>query len=148
MIELYELNPHKMTTPQEKAQCVSWFIETKSDVQTQRNYRSKYGRDPPSRPLIRLYHKKFMETGTVFDTRRSGRPRTYEENIERVRQGSPMKSIRTAARQLELPRSTVHKVLHKNLRLYAVQSANVIGTSANRHAKTKIICSEHAAMNF
>ena len=42
MIELYELNPHKMTTPQEKAQCVSWFIETKSDVQTQRNYRSKY----------------------------------------------------------------------------------------------------------
>ena len=41
MIELYELNPHKMTTSQEKAQCVSWFIETKSDVQTQRNYRSK-----------------------------------------------------------------------------------------------------------
>ena len=40
MIELYELNPNKMTTPQEKAQCVSWFIETKSDVQTQRNYRS------------------------------------------------------------------------------------------------------------
>ena len=46
MIELYELKPHKMTTPQEKAQCVSWFIETKSDVQTERNYRSKYGRDP------------------------------------------------------------------------------------------------------
>ena len=63
-----------------------------------------------------------METGTVFDIRRSGRPRTSEENIERVRQAfqrSPMKSIRTAARQLELPRSTVHKVLHKNLRLYA-----------------------------
>ena len=64
MIELYESNPHKMTTAQEKAQCVSWFIETKSDVQTQRNYRSKYGRDPPSRPSIRLWHKKFMETGT------------------------------------------------------------------------------------
>ena len=40
MIELRELNLRKMTTPQEKAQCVSWFIETKSDVQTQRNYRS------------------------------------------------------------------------------------------------------------
>ena len=122
MIELYELNPHKMTTLQEKAQCISWFIETKSDVQTQRNYRSKYGRDPPSRPSIRLWHKKFMEAGTVFDTRRSGRPRTSEENIERVRQAfqcSPMKSIRTAARQLELPRSTVHKVVHKNLRFYA-----------------------------
>ena len=52
-----------MTTPQEKAQCVSWFIETKSDVQTQRNYRSKYGKDPPSCPSIRLWQKKFMETG-------------------------------------------------------------------------------------
>ena len=63
-----------------------------------------------------------MKTGTVFDTRRSGQPRTSEENIERVRQAfqrSLMKSIRTAFRQLELPRSTVHKVLHKNLRLYA-----------------------------
>ena len=63
-----------------------------------------------------------METRTVFDTRRSGRPRTSEENIERVRQAfqcSPMKSIRTAARKLKLPRSTVHKVLHKNFRLYA-----------------------------
>ena len=111
-----------MTTPQEKAQCVSWFVETKSDVQTQQNYRSKYGRDPPSRPSIRLWDKKFMETGTVFDARWSGRPRASEENIERVRQAfqrSPMKSIRTAARQLELPRSTVHKILHKNLRLYA-----------------------------
>ena len=63
-----------------------------------------------------------METGTVFDTRRSGRSRTSEENIERVRQAfqrSPMNSIRTASRQLEIPRSTVHKILQKNLRLYA-----------------------------
>ena len=122
MIELYKQNLHKMTTPQEKAQCLSWFIETKSDVQTQRNYIITYGRDPPSRPSIRLWHKKFIETGTVFDTRKSGRPRTSEENIERVRQAFqrfPMKSIRTAARQLELPRSTVHKVIHKKLRLYA-----------------------------
>ena len=58
----------------------------------------------------------------MFDAGRSGRSRTSEENIEHVRQAfhrSPMKSIRTAARQLELPRSTVHKVLHKNSRLQA-----------------------------
>ena len=54
-----------MATPQEKAQCVSWFIETKSDLQThcQRNFRTKYGRDPPS---IRAWDKKFIETGTVY----------------------------------------------------------------------------------
>ena len=31
-----------MATPQEKTQCVSWFIETKSDVPTQRKYKT-YG---------------------------------------------------------------------------------------------------------
>ena len=78
-----------MATPQEKAQCVSWFIETKSDLQTQRNFRTKYGRDPSSRPSIRGWHEKFMETGTVFDKGRSGQPGTSEENIDRVRNRVP-----------------------------------------------------------
>ena len=65
-----------MATPQEKAQCVAWFIQIKSDMQTQQNYRNKYGKDRPSRPSIRAWHKKFMETGTVLDKGRSGRPRT------------------------------------------------------------------------
>ena len=41
-----------MVTPQEKAQCVSWFIETKLDVQTQQRYGTKNGKDPPSRSSI------------------------------------------------------------------------------------------------
>ena len=55
-----------MTTPQEKAQCVSWFIETKSDTQVQRNFRTKYGKVPPARSSIREWHKKFMDTGSVL----------------------------------------------------------------------------------
>ena len=111
-----------MTTAQEKAQCVSWFIETKSDIQTQRNYTIKYAKQAPARQSIRNWHKQFMETGTVLHKPRSGRPRTSEEDIERIRQTfsrSPTKSIRTASVQLQVPRSTIHKVLHKNLRLYA-----------------------------
>ena len=54
-----------MVTPQEKAQCVSWCIETKSDVQTQQRFRTKYGKDPPLCSLIRRWYKKFMETGSV-----------------------------------------------------------------------------------
>ena len=76
----------------------------------------------------------------MFDTRRSGRPRTSEENIERVRQAfqrSPMKSIRTADRQLELPRSTVHKVLHKNLRLYACKVQMLQGLQPNDMPRRK-----------
>ena len=60
-----------MVTPQEEAQCVLWFIETKLDVQTQRRYKAKYGKDPPSRSSIRRWYKKFMETGSVLDAVRS-----------------------------------------------------------------------------
>ena len=91
-------------------------------MQTQRNYRIKYGKNPPSRHSIRKWYQKFIETGSVLNNGRSGRPRTSVEDIDRVSEAfvhSPTKSIRTAARQLQLPRSTVHKVLHKNLRLYA-----------------------------
>ena len=111
-----------MVTPQEKAQCAYWFIETKPDVQTQGEYRTKYGKNPPSRSSIRRWHKKFMETESVLDAVRTGRPRIYAENIESVKQAfsrSSMKSIRTAVRQLELPSTTVRKVLHKRLRLHA-----------------------------
>ena len=55
-----------------------------------------------------------METGSVLDAVRSGRPRTSAENIESERQAfsrSLTKSIRTAARELKLPSITVHKVL-------------------------------------
>ena len=43
----------------------------------------------------------------------SGRPRTSAKNIESVRQAfsrSPVKSIRTIAKELELPPTTVQKV--------------------------------------
>ena len=69
--------PLFMVTPQEKAQCVSWFTETKSDVQTQRRYRTKYGKDPPSRSSIRRWYKKFIETGSVLDIVRSS---SFSEN--------------------------------------------------------------------
>ena len=68
-------------------------------------YRTKNGKDPPSRSSIRRWHKKFMETGSVLDAVRRGRPRTSAKNIESVRQAfshCPTKPIRTAAIELEL----------------------------------------------
>ena len=110
-----------MSTPQEKAQCVSWFIETKSVIQAQRNFTRKYGRKPPARFTIRAWHEKFMETGSVLQRKGAGRPQISEEEIESARVAyarSPRKSIRRASTQLQIPRSTIHKVLHTNLRLY------------------------------
>ena len=112
----------KMSTPQEKAQCVSWFIETKSDIQAQRNFRRKYRRKPPARPTIRAWYKKFMETGSVLQRKGAGRLQISEKEIESVRVAytrNRRKSIRGVSTQLKIPPFTIHKVLHRNLRLYA-----------------------------
>ena len=73
-----------MSTPQEKAQCVSWFVETKSDIQAQQDFRRKYGKKPPARPTIRTWHKKFMGTGSVLQRKKAGRPQISQE-IESMR---------------------------------------------------------------
>ena len=61
-----------------------------------------------------------MEQGSVLDAVRNGRPRISGENIEHVRQAfsHSMKFICIAARELQLPPATVHKVLCKRLQLY------------------------------
>ena len=81
-------------------------------------------------PVLQFVHstRNLVETGTVLNKGRSGRPRTPEESIDCVRQAgfsrSPTKCFSTAAGQLELPHSTVHKVLRKNLPLYTLAKCN------------------------
>ena len=63
-----------------------------------------------------------METGSILDRKRSGRPSIDEETVDAVLVAfhrSPRKSVRVASNELAIPRSTVHKVLHKRLRLHA-----------------------------
>ena len=52
----------------------------------------------------------------------AGQPQISEEEIESVRVAytrSPKKYILGASTQLQIPCSTIHKVLHRNLQLYA-----------------------------
>ena len=86
-----------------------------------------------------------MERGSVLDVVRSGRPRISGENIERVRRlfterlfsRSPIKSIRTAARELQLPPATVHKALRMGLRLYAYKMQMLQAVQPNDKPKRK-----------
>ena len=108
------MNCYKMATPQEKAQSVSWFIETKLDVQTHESTEASIER-PTIMFFILSMAQELYGARAVLDAVRSGQPGISGENIECVRQAFsrfPMKSIYSAARELPLPPATVHKVLH------------------------------------
>jgi hypothetical protein len=111
-----------MAYPQERAQCVVWFSETKSPITVQRNYRHVFEKGPPDKKTIKAWYDKFVATGSVLRQSDSDKKRTSDETMERVMetfQRSLTKSIRRASLELNIPRSTAHKVLHKRLRLNA-----------------------------
>jgi hypothetical protein len=104
----------EMATVQERALCVGWLFEAKSFTQTQRNDRTQFNKQPPSDYAIRDWQRRFLETGSVHDRKRSGITGVSDECVETIHASfvrSPAKSTRRASRELLLPRSTIQKVL-------------------------------------
>lgn len=108
--------------PQVKAQCVEWYVETKSPIAVQRRFRTRYNRNPPSKNTIKAWYNKFKNSGTVHHRKGNGRRRVSEENIQRIQQSfrdNPRQSTRSAARELNIKHSTLYKVLKGVLRFRA-----------------------------
>jgi len=76
----------KMASIKEKAQCVLWSHETKSPVSVQRKFRNEYWRPPPDVKSIKAWYSKFVETGSVNEFNRSGRPLVSDETVDAVRE--------------------------------------------------------------
>jgi hypothetical protein len=64
---------------------VGWLLETKPVTQTERNYRSQFNKQPPSDYAVRDWQRRFLETGSVHDRKRSGRPGVSDECVETIR---------------------------------------------------------------
>ena len=86
-----------------------------------------------------------MVTGSILDRKRSGRPSIDEETVDAVRvafRSSPRKSIRVASNELVIPRSIVHKVLHKRLRLHAYKLQIVQALKPDDHHRRAAFAEE------
>ena len=97
------------------------FLDYKDEVRhsSSKKFGHKHGREPSARPTIH-HDIKLMETGYVLRRKGAGEPQISEEKIESVRARyvctrSPSKSIHMAYSRLQMPRSAIHKGLHKSL---------------------------------
>ena len=134
-----------MLTIQQKAQCVLWYHKLKSPTALQRKFKNEFGQDPPHTNSIKRWFKNFMETGSILDRKRSGRPSIDEKTVDAVRVAfhrSPRKSIRVASNELAIPRSTVHKVLHKQLRLHTYKLQIVQALKPDDHSRRAAFAEE------
>jgi hypothetical protein len=74
--------------------------------------------EPHSRVSIYAWYKKFEQEGCICKDKSPGRPSVSDATVDRVRacfQRSPQKSTRRANRELQLPQTTVSKILRKRL---------------------------------
>ena len=63
-----------MLTIEQKAQCVLWYHKLESPTAVQSKFRNEFGQDSPYTNSIKRWFKNFMETGSIFDRKESGRP--------------------------------------------------------------------------
>ncbi|XP_023224893.1 uncharacterized protein LOC111625875 [Centruroides sculpturatus] len=84
--------------------------------EVQRRFWLRYEIDPSNGWNIRRWYCQFVDTGCVCKGKSPGRPRVSEENVARIQaayQRSPSKSTRRASRELQLPKTTVLRVLRR-----------------------------------
>ena len=95
-----------MLTIQQKA---LWYHKSKSPTAVQRTFRNEFGQDPPHTNNIKRWFKNFIETGSILDRKKSGRPSIDEETVDAVRVAfhhCSRKSNRVALNKLAIPRSS------------------------------------------
>ncbi|KAJ4452325.1 hypothetical protein ANN_03850 [Periplaneta americana] len=86
-----------------------------------REYRRVFNHDAPTAKSIKKWHDTFLATRSVLKKHGGGRKTSDEmvANVQATYERSPRKSLRRASRELQAPKSTLQRIVHERLKLYA-----------------------------
>lgn len=111
-----------MFTVSEKGKCVIIFAETKSIVTTKRRCRAMFNKNPPSANAIKKWYRQFWTTGSLIRQKRRddiNNPLDKAVQIQESVEENPSLSVRKRGGMLSIPKSTVHCIMQKILKLKA-----------------------------
>ena len=110
-----------------KIKVIEWWFETKSIVTIKRRLQNVFRLAPhqlPSRSTARYIVNKFIGSGELTNPRatRTGRPQTarHGRNVQIVEESvkdNPKQSCERRSQELSIPRSSLHRILTKDLSL-------------------------------
>ncbi len=100
----------------------AWFFESDGSIVAVRNIKNKlrdrYGVEPPDARYIKVWADKLFTSGSILDKPRSGRPNERGDSAEDVNtsvEEDPKQSIRRRSDELNISKTTLHRVLTKDL---------------------------------
>ena len=125
---------------------VKTFLETKSPVLVQRKFKKEFKSSAaPSKKHIYSIVNKFERTGSVFDEKRTGRPKTARNGanfsiIEEAFFESPQKSVRRASSETSISKTSVQRILKFDLDLYPYKIQIMQSLSLNDQVERLDFC--------
>ncbi|CAH2088890.1 unnamed protein product [Euphydryas editha] len=136
-------------TGKQRAFCVKMFYKNNdSYVTVRRLFRIEYGlqriSECPSVNLIKAWVNKFEETGSTTNIKQTGRPRSRrsEENIREVEisvRNDPESSSRKRSAALAIPRTSLRRILHLDLKLHPYKVQIVQKMKPNDYIQRKLL---------
>ena len=120
-----------------------YFKNNESLAAAVRKFHTKYGRNSVlTSSTVKRLIEKFRETGSVGDAKHTGRPKTSRSNvnIEAVRESvgdNPGTSIRRRGQELQISRSSLQRILTKDLCLHAYKIQLIQQLKPNDHAQRR-----------
>lgn len=127
----------------------AWWHESDQSrhaMQEVRNkLRDKYDHEPPDPRYIRVWAEKLFTTGSVLDQSRSGRPTERGDNVSAVEEQvneNPRTSTRRISADLDIPRTTVRRILKVDLQMKPWKPTSVQFLSAEDHQNRVLCCTE------
>jgi transposase len=117
-----------MFTDQQKAKCLLWYKLYEAVAAVRRKFRNCYHvhyHQTSGENSIFRWSEKFKETGSVKNKRRSGRPSVPNADQVCVREAfenTLTLSTRRASLQLDMPHSTVYKIIARISRISRTRS--------------------------
>ncbi|PSN39794.1 hypothetical protein C0J52_19451 [Blattella germanica] len=110
-------------------QCVLWLAELKSVTRVQRLVRRTWKVDAPGHKSIHNWDRTLKATGSLLpQTGKHPKVSVSKETVERVKAAfarNPGMTIRMASTQLQVPKSTIHKIMHVSVKQLTQRLLNV-----------------------
>ena len=132
-----------MFTMEKTIALVTFRLRGLTYEQVREAFNRRFQKPAPTRMNIRTLVNKFQRTGRVDDEERSGRPSTSQETVLRIHEAiecSPRASTRRVSRELDVPHTTVWKVLRFTLKKRAYHLQVLHKLEAEDYSAREAMC--------